>query len=328
MRVALTYNEKRSPAESDAEFDSREAIGSIAALVEELGHEAILIDVNGSLASLVERLEALAPDRILNLAEGERGAFREAFYPALFEQLGLAHTGSSASALAVCLDKTLAKRIVAAARVRVPRGSLVRSLGDPLEVDVAMPVIVKPNFEGSSKGITAASVVGERRSLWPVIADTLARYPEGVLVEQFVPGIDVAVGWVEGLGLLPPIWYRHDAAIYDFALKHASPEHVCVEVPELSAVTARRLDVAALRAFEALGVTGYGRVDFRITPEGEVIFLEMNPLPSLTLTTGHDELYGVAARVGLSPCALIGAILGDRDRLPRGLGRDLDRDAV
>ena len=89
---------------------------------------------------------------MFNFAEDERGTFREAFYPALFEQLGLVHTGSSASALALCLDKVIAKRIVAAAGVRVPD-------------DRGRRVIVKPRFEGSSKGTLGAGQASPRATL-------------------------------------------------------------------------------------------------------------------------------------------------------------------
>jgi D-alanine-D-alanine ligase len=331
MRIALTYNQRRpclpgDISESDAEFDTRESIDSIARLAIELGHVVIPVDVTGSIPRLVAELTELAPDLVLNLAEGERGAFREAFYPALFEQLGLPHTGSSASTLAICLDKTLAKRVVAAARVRVPRGVLIRSIGDPVAVDHdgMFPVIVKPNFEGSSKGITAASIVRDRAQLAPAIAATLARYSEGALVEQLVDGIDVAVGWIDGIGLLPPIWYRHDGGIYDYALKHATPERVIAQVPELAPATSRRLAIAATRSFAALGVRGYGRADFRVTPGGDVVFLELNPLPSLTLALGHDELYVAAAKLGKSPRDLIAAIL-DVEDLDRDPGQHLDR---
>ncbi|HEY6177571.1 MAG TPA: hypothetical protein VIX73_24105, partial [Kofleriaceae bacterium] len=135
MRVALTYNEKRatsaSPDAADAEFDTRDAIAALAELVAELGHRVVPIDVAGPIPDLVARLTRTAPEVVLNFAEGDRGTFREAFYPALFEQLGLAHTGSSASTLAVCLDKALAKRVAAGARVRVPRGLLIRALDAP-----------------------------------------------------------------------------------------------------------------------------------------------------------------------------------------------------
>ncbi|HEU0031377.1 MAG TPA: hypothetical protein VFQ53_12140 [Kofleriaceae bacterium] len=316
MRIALTFNQRRGDCspddESQAEFDTLDAIATIARLVASLGHHVTPIDVTGSIPALVDRLTKLAPDVVLNLAEGERGAFREAFYPALFEQLGLPYTGSAPATLAVCLEKALAKRVVASARVRVPRGELVRD-ADAL-CDLPGPLIVKPNSEGSSKGITRASVIDDPACLRDRVRTLLARYPGGVLVEEFVVGIDVAVGWVDGLGLLPAIWYRYDdpdpLAIYDYARKHVHPD--CVEnvVPApLGEDVTRRLEDAARRAFGALGVRGYGRADFRITPEGDVVFLEMNPLPSLTLATGHDELYVAAARTGTSVRGLLAAIL-------------------
>jgi D-alanine-D-alanine ligase len=296
MRVALTYNEKRTDHPDHAEFDTRDAIESVARIVAILGHAVTPIDVSGSIPTLVRRLQRLAPDIVLNFAEGERGAFREAFYPALYEQLGLAHTGSSASTLAICLDKELAKRVVAAAGVRVPRAGR------------EVPVVVKPNFEGSSKGV---AIVVDRASLARIVAEARVRYPDGVIVEELVDGIDVAVGWVAGIGLLPAIRYRYDAsAIYDYQLKHVHPERVEVETPAILAPgVATKLANAAMRAFDALGVAGYGRADFRVTPAGDVVFLELNPLPSLTLAPGHDELYAAAARLGKSPADLLEAIL-------------------
>src|SRR6185369_7427823 len=107
-----------------------------------------------------------------------------------------------------------------------------------------------------------------------------------VLVEEYVDGIDVAVGWVAGLGVLPAISYAYPPTgphrIYDLALKQGPPERIDVQVPApLPATTLKALETAATRAFEALGVAGYGRADFRVTPDGHVIFLEMNPLPTL-----------------------------------------------
>ncbi len=295
MRIALAFNAKRSAAETDAEFDTHDAIASLATLIAAGGHAVVPIDVTGSIPRLCANLETIAPDLVFNLAEGERGAFREAFYPALYEHLGLPHTGSAASALAICLDKALAKRVVAAAGVRVPA-----------EV-IAPPAIVKPTFEGSSKGITLVPPGG---ALAAIVGETRARYPAGVLVEEVVDGIDVAVAWFAGLGRLPALAYRHPGPIYDYALKHMTPELVDVEVPaRLPPDVARRLDEAAARAFRALGVTGYGRADFRITPDGEIVFIEMNPLPSLTLAAGHDELYVAAAAIGHPPEALIAAVV-------------------
>jgi D-alanine-D-alanine ligase len=310
MRIALTFNEKRSDAEHDAEFDSMETILGLARTLASMGHVVTPVEVSGAVDGVIGELRRVAPELVFNLAEGTGGRFREAFYPALLEQLGLPHTGSGASALALSMDKALAKRVVAAARVPTPLARLVRSTGELGEV--TCPVIVKPNFEGSSKGITQASVVTDPAALDAVVADLLARYPAGVLVEQYIDGIDVAVGWVDGLGVLPPIGYAYEPtgehSIYDLALKQGPPERIDVQVPaKLDAVTTQRLLVLARRAFEALGIAGYGRADFRVTPDGGVYFLEMNPLP--TLDPRERDLYAAAAAIGKSPRDLLGAIV-------------------
>lgn len=118
----------------------------------------------------------------------------------------------------------------------------------------------------------------------------------------------MSVGWVEGIGLLPPIGYAYPGAIYDLALESGPPEAIDVQVPApLDAVTWQRLLVVAQRAFAALGVRGYGRADFRVTPDGGIFFLEMNPLP--TLDPRERDLYAAAAAIEKSPRDLLAAII-------------------
>lgn len=311
MRLALTFNRKRSDEEAEAEFDTIETVRALATILVSLGHSVVPIDVSCSIPSLVARLRRAAPDVVFNIAEGTRGPFREAFYPALFEQLGLRHTGSSASALALCLDKALSKRLVAAARVPIPRGVFVRDACDARDVaDVPLPAIVKPNFEGSSKGITQASVVSDRAALVAVVDECLRRYPDGVLVEEFVDGVDVSVAWVEGVGILPTIGYAFEPLgphrILDLALKQGPSERILVQVPApLPRSHGRRLVAIAKAAFFALDVRGYGRADFRVTARGDVRFLEMNPLPTLA----DPDLYEAASAIGFSAGALFASIL-------------------
>jgi len=311
MRIGLTFNHKRSAAEAEAEFDSLDTVHAIARVLASLGHVVTPIEVTRPVDEVVDELRRVAPDLVFNMAEGTRGTFREALLPALCEQLGLMHTGSSASVLALCMDKAMAKRVVAGARVRTPWSRLVRSVDDVLPA-IQVPVIVKPNFEGSSKGITQASVVAEPGKLADVVRAQLARYPRGVLVEEFIDGADVAVGWVEGLGILPPIGYAYSPngphRIYDYALKQGPAEDIDVQVPAtLPTSTKIVLETAARRAFDALGVTGYGRADFRVAADGSVFFLEMNPLP--TLDPDDRELYAAAAAHGHTPRELLAAIV-------------------
>ncbi len=119
MKIVLAYNEQRSAAEAHAEFDSPETIAELGAALRRLGHAVRPVEVSRPVEQVASELRSLAPELVFNLAEGERGRFREAFFPALYEQLGLAYTGSAPSVLALCLDKALAKRVVAASGVAV-----------------------------------------------------------------------------------------------------------------------------------------------------------------------------------------------------------------
>jgi D-alanine-D-alanine ligase len=111
MKIAFTYNLRLADvreSEKDAEFDSADTVSAIATALEAGGHEVVKVEVSGPASSLLERLEAIDPDLIFNTAEGERGRMREAFYPGLFEELGIPFTGSDAYTNAITLDGKLA----------------------------------------------------------------------------------------------------------------------------------------------------------------------------------------------------------------------------
>src|SRR3954469_13525516 len=160
MKVAFTHNLRLTDVretEKEAEYDSAETVSAIAAAIEAAGHEGEKVEVSGPASNLLERLEATAPDITVNTAEGQSGRRREAFYPALFEELGVPYTGSDAYTNALTLDKWLAKLIVQRAGIDTARAVLgpVRDLDEVSQrgLGLAFPVIVKPNHEGSSKGI-------------------------------------------------------------------------------------------------------------------------------------------------------------------------------
>src|SRR5689334_15817300 len=160
MKVAFTHNLRLTDVretEKEAEYDSAETVSAIAAAIEAAGHEVEKVEVSGPASNLLERLEAIDPDIIFNTAEGQTGRMREAFYPALFEELGIPYTGSDAYTNTVTLDKWLTKLMVGRAGIDTARAQLVtvRNFDDLSQrgLGLAFPVIVKPNHEGSSKGI-------------------------------------------------------------------------------------------------------------------------------------------------------------------------------
>src|SRR5438874_3799374 len=320
MRLALTHNLRLTDSEDEAEFDSRETIDALTTALERLGHRVERIEVSGPASRTAARLEAFSPDLIFNTAEGRRGRFREAFYPALFDELGFPYTGSDAWVLAVTLDKALTKLMLSEHGVISPRGQFIDDIGQ-LKLDGwRWPVIVKPNFEGSSKGITQESVIEERGRLRAFVEKQLARFPAGVLVEEFIPGKDLTVAFLEKAaaersGVLTPVEYvieeselsKRRYRIYDYDLKSVHYDAVSVRCPaQVPAHVLQRAQDMARKAYRALGCRDLGRIAFRVAEDGQVYFIEINALPSLEPGAG---IYAAAALEGLHTDAVLGKVV-------------------
>ncbi len=193
MRIGMTFNvrarssdDAESPicsdtsagrfaqwADDDEEFDAPETVQALASVLESLGHE---VDLLGEGEPMLRRLlGGDRPELILNFAEGSgSGRSREARVPAVLEMLGIPYTGSDPLTLAVTLDKDCAKRLVAASGVATPAWALFD--GDQSAIAAALervplPWILKPAFEGSSKGILTTNLVHDRDEA----VDTLVR---------------------------------------------------------------------------------------------------------------------------------------------------------
>jgi D-alanine-D-alanine ligase len=312
MRIAFTHNLQTSHDEAQAEFDREETVEAIASALRRVGHDVARVNVGGGTTSdLVRRLEELSPDLIFNTAEGNHGRFREAFYPGLFEQLGIPFTGSDAYVCALTLDKQLTKMMLAHHGIPTPRWLFVEDMVDWVDPDLTFPVIVKPNYEGSSKGITMDSIVENPKDLKKRVASILEKYPSGLLIEEFIVGRDIVVPFLERAspethGVLSPASYRFDEkiigkrkyTIYDYELKCVSSDAVEVECPApVSDSVNRQLLELSAKTFRALGIRDLGRIDWRLADDGRVCFLEVNALPSLEPGAG---IYLSAALAGLT----------------------------
>jgi D-alanine-D-alanine ligase len=310
VRIVFAFNMLRDGGEAEAEFDTPETVGFVAGLLEGLGHEVERIDAGVPLDSFVERLAASAPDLVFNSAEGRYGRFREALYPALYDELGIPYTGSGAWACAVTLDKRLTKILVTAAGVRTPVARFLRA-GDELEeLPPTLPLIVKPNFEGSSMGIGPAAVVVDAGEARVAAESALRRFPDGVLVEEFVTGRDISVAFLEPYGVLAGVEYEFagpGTAIYHFELKNERSEDVEVRAPaSLTPEQEVELAEAARVVFDTCSIRDLARADFRLALDGTLWFLEVNPLPSLEDGAG---IYAAAALEGLSPKDVVAAVV-------------------
>ncbi|MBI5477267.1 MAG: ATP-grasp domain-containing protein [Deltaproteobacteria bacterium] len=312
MKIAFTHNLRLTDSEEEAEFDSAETVEAVAAALVTAGHEVEKIEVSGPASHLAARIEACAPDLIFNTAEGRRGRAREAFYPAFFEELGFPYTGSDAYVLTVTLDKWLTKEVLRAHGIDSPRGRLVtpaeyRQQGEAASLGLAFPVIVKPNYEGSSKGIGEDAVARDGKQLLKILDRALEAYPLGMLCEEFIPGTDISVPFLEGCGdegLLLPVEFVVDPAarsrlnIYEYRLKHAESAQVQARCPaDLPRDVTARVRALAKTVMRTLGVRDLGRVEFRLGEDGRIFLLEVNALPSLQ---PDNDIFAAAAREGLS----------------------------
>jgi D-alanine-D-alanine ligase len=323
LRIGITFDVKvegpsvaELPDDHQEEFDSPATIEAIVAVLRELGHEVEKLgDGRDMLRSIMNR----PPDFVFNFAEGEGIArSREARVPAVLEMLGVPYTGSDPLTLAVTLDKDCAKRLVQSEGVAVPRGCIVENLdGRPLkEMDskgLHFPVIVKPAWEGSSKGIRLKSLVKEVRELEQAVQSIGRDHRQPVLVEEFIEGEELTVGVIGNhppriIGVMQVIPNQPDPDfIYCLEVKRDYLRRVRYECPaQLPSEVLNRVEDAALAVYRVLGCRDVARVDFRLRG-GVPYFLEVNPLPGLNPES--SDLVILAKRVGWSYGQLIETIL-------------------
>jgi D-alanine-D-alanine ligase len=300
MKIGITYDLKSDdpvpvgvPDDFQEEFDSPATIDAIAAVLRGLGHDVAML---GDGRELLERLLAQPLDFVFNFAEGQGiGRCREARAPAVLEMLGIPYTGSDPLTLAVTLDKDCAKRLVQSAGVAVPRGCLIPSRlpADPVvsdhvsNLDLAFPLIVKPAWEGSSKGIRSQSLVHRLDELEAAIDSLRQDHRQPVLVEEYIAGDELTVGVIGNdppqligmMRVLPRQATRQ--FVYSLEVKRDWRRQVRYECPpQLATADLRAIEEAALKAFHVLGCRDVARVDFRLR-NGVPYFLEVNPLPGL-----------------------------------------------
>jgi len=299
VRVALLFNEKPADASDDTfeEYDSLETVNHIAGALRGLG-----VQVDPVLADrrLPWRLEEGRYDFAFNIAEGpvtltgRARRCREAIAPAVCDLLGLPYTGSDALTLALTLDKAMARRVVAH-EVQVANAVLVED--EPVEDQFArlqFPVIVKPNDEGSSKGIHADSVAANPAVAVERSRQLRGRYHCSPLVEEFLPGPEITVALagngcgVRVLGMMEIGPACGDGPfVYSIEMKRDWRRLVEYHVPpRLDLATLDDLRAGALAAYRLLGCRDIARIDFRLDASGRPCFLECNPLPGLNRESG------------------------------------------
>jgi D-alanine--D-alanine ligase len=293
MRITVAYNLRTESTEAEAELLREEDVDRIATALRELRHRVTAVEVSGPPDRMVERLLDSEPDLVFNVAEGTVGSSREAYYPGIYEQLGIPFTGGNASLLHLNLDKHLAKTVVASRGLRVPRGTLITTPEDQIPDDLEYPLFIKPNSEGSSKGITQDSVVETPEICRKRIATLLPSYPAGLVVEEFISGRELSVPFLEAFPgqVLEIVEHTFDLEklgskynVYDYDMKQGGERVSAVNVvcpAPLSAEERGAVIELSRRVFREMCCPDFGRVDVRLREDGTPFFIELNPLPAL-----------------------------------------------
>jgi D-alanine-D-alanine ligase len=323
MRVTITYNLKKKdenlPVDYFSECDSEETIGAIAGALKTRGHMVEAIDAEP--AELMKFFRRNRVDMVFNIAEGKRGKFRESEVPAILDYLDIPYTGSSTFSLALALNKYLTKKILKAENIPTPEFQLFSTGSESLNPQLRFPLIVKPNCEGSAKGINKSNVVKNAKELYNKVKEVIDLYHQDALVEEFIEGRELTVGILENgkVTILPVMEIDFSNCrdsgefFYSWRMKEFQGNRELGLIPEffcparLDKDIEERVKEVAFRTHRAVGCLDISRTDIRLDRFNTPYVLEINPLPGLDPKESNFPLMAYAA--GMNYEDLIEAIL-------------------
>lgn len=290
MKIGIAYDlrtwylEQGFGMEETAEFDKESTIEGIEKVIASLGFETERI---GNIYQIVERLgKGERWDLVFNITESLYGDGRESAVPALLDQYKIPYTFSGPVTLGIALNKYYSRLIAKEAGVKVAPGTIIYD-GDEIDAktqSLVFPLFLKPVAEGTGKGITAQSKVSNTNELKSICGEMLNNYHQPVLIEEYLPGREFTVGIVGNgasahcVGAMEIIC--KDNLPYCNEVKENFEQYVEYRlIPEND--LAEKCYATAKNAWIAINGVDAGRIDLRIDRNGEVCFIEANPLAGL-----------------------------------------------
>ena len=330
MNIAVVHNRVAAEAPPDDQDVLLQA-ESVAAAARGLGHRTQSISCSLNLEAVNQSLTGFSPDVVFNLVETLDGSCRLLpLFPALCDRIGIAYTGSSASALWVTTHKILAKERLAAAGIATPAwiGPVPAESSPAREAPAAKGAaagtwIVKSLWEHASFGMNG-DVLVSGPDVERIRQILLRRAPDlggACFAEAFVDGREFNLSLLQSGGsvcVLPPAeivfdGYGNDRPrIVDYRAKwdtdsyeyHHTPRRF--DFPAQDRPLLRRLQTVALRCWDLFGLNGYARVDFRVDEKNRPWVLEVNANPCLSPDAGFAA---ALAEAGISFTEAVGSIL-------------------
>jgi D-alanine-D-alanine ligase len=328
MKVLVLFDLPR-PVHPDETFtmkalreeEDRPTEADVISSLTRLGHQVDTLAVYDDAMAVVQKVAGYAPDVVFNLCESffnERS--NEPNIPALLELLRVPYTGAGPEALLLCKDKELAKMILGYHRIRVPRFVVSRKRAPRRTLRrFNYPTFVKPLGEESSDGIAKASFGRNEKDTIERIRFLHDRLGCDVMIEEYVDGRELYISVLGNtkVSILPP------RELFFGSLPETEPRFATFRAKwddsyrakwnirngaaaTLPPVAEKKLPGFARRVYTLLKIRGIGRLDVRLTAEGELIFIEANPNPSLARV---DDFARSAAAAGIDFDTLVQRIL-------------------
>ena len=304
MKVAIIHNKDiqgviNTFGMQNKEFYNEKTVKKVAQSLEKAGHNVTVLDGN---KQIIERLENFMPrvmegeqmGMVFNMAYGIQGESRYTHIPSMLEMLGLPYVGSSPSGHILALDKVLTKIIWKNNNLLNPDFWVFHSPEEDLST-VKYPVIVKPKMESVSFGL---KVVYNDDDLREAIHFIIAEFDQHALVEQFIRGREFAVGLlgnspVETFPVLEIDLNGDPDAIQTVDDKKINPKKkICPA--NISPELADKMQKLSVKAFKALNLRDFSRVDIRLDKDDNIYLLEINSMASLGVTGSYTTAAKVA----------------------------------
>jgi len=296
-RIGIAFNLKKDAAKNErydryAEYDDIETIDAVRTAIENAGYEVMLLEANSDFPEKVKNSNA---DFVFNIAEGINGASRESYVPAVLDALNIPYSGSGVLTQAITLNKSRKKEILNYHGIPTPKFQVFGNSRKKPEQELKFPLIVKPEAEGSSIGVTNNSLVFDIHSLRKQAGYVIKNYSQNALVEEYCNGREFTLGLIGNnhnvrvlpiveidFSHLPPDLHKFESYeskwIYDSPKSPVDPLICPAKInPGLKA----RLEKIAGNTFSALGCSDFCRIDIRLDSRGIPNVLDVNALPGL-----------------------------------------------
>lgn len=340
FRVALLANLKKNAPKfegmAEDQWDDLDSEKTVNALVEAIragGHICEFFEANLTLLDTIPRFN---PDICFNIAESHFGDAREAQVPSLLEMMRIPYTGSKVLTLALALDKPMTKRVIAFHDLPTPEFQTFERINETLSPEMSFPLFVKPSREGTGMGVSRNSIVYNEDEMRDQVSTILDKYKQPALVERYIEGREVTVGFIgnllgpvaqrlpddenarriqAGLHFLPPMEvdlapFSDSDTVYSNRLKVDLADQLNYLCPApITDDLKDDLNWLAAAVFRVTGALDVSRVDFRLDIHNNYkpYILEINPLPGLAPVI--SDLVIEAAGEGISHTELVNMIL-------------------